>query len=205
MKITLLNHASILFDFGNQKLLCDPWFEGNTFKEGWGLQWEVENSYEIIKECTHLWISHFHEDHLNKKTLKKIISINPNIQVLVNNSFNFNMENLIRSYGFNNTINLTERKKYTFSEELNLTRYPATGIDNFLLIEYQKKRYLNFNDVVLSAPALSLIAKKIGNLEIIFSNFNHAGKLLNSKLKNKDIKKDLIKNFKKYLEQFDSK
>ena len=44
------------------------------------------------------------------------------------------MENLIRNYRFNNTINLTERKKYTFSKELNLTCYPANGINNFLLI-----------------------------------------------------------------------
>ena len=41
-KIILLNHASILFEFGSFKLLCDPWFEGNTFCEGWGLKWEVK-------------------------------------------------------------------------------------------------------------------------------------------------------------------
>ena len=133
IKITLINHACCLFEFGKDKILCDPWLEGNTFEEGWGLRWESIGAYDFLKKSTHLWVSHFHEDHLNKITLEKILTINPKIIVLANNSHNFKMMNYFKNIGFKKVLALNERAKYRISNALSITRYPATGIDNLLV------------------------------------------------------------------------
>ena len=67
IEITLLNHASCIFEFGSYKLLCDPWFEGSVFGGGWGLQYTTKNCYKLAEKSTDLWVSHFHEDYLHKK------------------------------------------------------------------------------------------------------------------------------------------
>ena len=201
VKFTLINHASCLLEFGDFKLLCDPWFEGNTFNDGWGLKWKVEDALKFIEKSTHLWISHFHEDHLNKQTLEKILKKNKNIIILANDSFNFKISFYLKKLGFKNIFILNERKRYHF-ENVILQRFPATGIDNFLLIQYEGKKYLNLNDVNLSQKALRLISKKIGKIEIILTNFNHAGKLLKSSFSRNKVYKSLIANYQSNLKPF---
>ncbi len=89
MKIHLLNHASVLIEVGQVKLLTDPWFWGNCFENGWGLKYDNENALELAKQATHLWISHFHADHFRTPTLRKLVEVNLNIIVFGNRSLNF--------------------------------------------------------------------------------------------------------------------
>ncbi len=204
MIITLINHASCLFEFGSYKLLCDPWFEGSVFGGGWGLQYESKKCYELVENATHLWISHFHEDHLHKKTLLKIFDINPELIIFANDSCNFKMSNFFQSINSKNIISLDERKEYVLSENSSIKRYPATGIDNALLIKHNGFNYLNLNDVVISKFALKLLAMEMGSIEIIMSNFNHAGKLLKSSFHKDKIRKSLIKNYQNNIKPFHS-
>ena len=203
MNITLINHASCLIEFGDYKLLCDPWYEGSVFSGGWGLKYESRGCYEFVKKSTHLWISHFHEDHLHRNTLIKILEVNPNLIIFANDSYNFQMSKFFQKMGSKNLIILEERKEFQLSEDSSIKRYPATGIDNALLIKHKGYSYLNLNDVVLSNIALKLLSAQIGPIEIIMSNFNHAGKLMVNKFDNKNIRKSLIENYQKNIAPFD--
>ena len=205
MKITLINHASCIFEFGSYKLLCDPWFEGFVFGGGWGLQYESKKCYELVENATHLWVSHFHEDHLNRKTLLKILEMNPELIIFANDSCNFQMSKIFKSINSKNIISLDERKEYLLSNNSSIKRYPATGIDNALLIKHCGYNYLNLNDVVLSKVALRMLAKEMGPIEIIMSNFNHAGKLLKSSINKNKIRKSLIENYQDNIEPFNAK
>ena len=71
MKIEFINHASISIELGCIKLLCDPWYFGKVFSNGWQLRYENRHWKEAVKKCTHLWISHLHPDHFHPTTLKK--------------------------------------------------------------------------------------------------------------------------------------
>ena len=73
MKLTLLNHASCIFEFDDVSILCDPWLDKIIFNEGWGLKWKVDFNFKIISNCKYLWISNFHEDHLHKKLYKTFL------------------------------------------------------------------------------------------------------------------------------------
>ena len=77
LDIKCLNHASLSISFFDKfKIIFDPWFYGNTFSDGWGLLYENNEAINEIKNADYLWISHFHADHFNLLTLKKIFEIN---------------------------------------------------------------------------------------------------------------------------------
>jgi ribonuclease BN (tRNA processing enzyme) len=206
IKIKFLNHASIQIEVADFKLLSDPWFFGTCFQEGWGLKINNEKALEIITTSTHLWISHFHSDHFHIPTLKKILEVNPEIMVFGNDSYNFQLNKAMKGLGFKNIIPIYERKKITVNSKVEIIRYPATGIDNMLLIKTPYGNILNYNDCNLPTLTRKMIRKKIGPIDILATNFNHAGKLLNYPLSDPKVIKGKLKNsFKNNYDSFDAK
>jgi hypothetical protein len=178
MTIELLNHASIVVRYGAISLLCDPWFEGTCFSGGWGLRYINPYAFEKASGCTHLWISHFHNDHLHMPTLQQVARRAPEIEALANVSLNADVRGPLRRAGFTKLHPLYERNPVSLSDGFEVTRYPATGIDNMLVIRIGGQTVLNLNDCNLPARALRHLIRKIGHIDILLANYNHAGKLL---------------------------
>jgi hypothetical protein len=196
MKIHLLNHASIIIESEDVILLFDPWFFGTAFSGGWGLRYDNPLCLEHAKRCTHLWISHFHQDHFHVPTLKKLLEINPEIIVIGNHSFNFQLDVALGNIGFKNIISFKERTKLKLSDNFEITRYPTTGIDNMLYLSIKGIGILNYNDCNLPIKAAKKIKNKIGKIDILFNNYNIATKVLEYPLSSpEEIKSGLIKNF----------
>ena len=192
MKIEILNHAAIVIESGTLKLLCDPWFSGTCFEQGWGLKYHNPQCFEVAKSCTHLWISHFHGDHFHVATLRELARINPEIIVLGNHSVNFQLDSALKNIGFLNVIPLLERQEMEIADNIKIIRYPTTGIDNMLLLECDNIRLLNYNDCNLPVKAIKTLVKKLGRIDVLLNNYNHAGKLLSYPLPStKEIKDDL--------------
>ena len=105
------------------------------FRGGWGLQYDNPEALQKAKSCTHLWISHFHPDHLHMPTLKQLAALSPEITALANDSANFRISEALQQAGFKNIVPLYERRKLPLTSHLKVTRYPTAGIDNMLLIE----------------------------------------------------------------------
>jgi len=178
LTIQLLNHASVIITIGEIKILCDPWFSGTCFEGGWGLKYDNSSCLELSKKCTHLWVSHFHTDHFHMPTLKEVAKVNPDIVVLGNRSFNFKIDEAIKRAGFKTVVPLYERKWMKLPGNVDIIRYPSTGIDNMLLIKTRDAVILNYNDCNLPFRAMKSLARKMGKVDIMLNNYNHAGKLL---------------------------
>jgi hypothetical protein len=203
MKISFLNHASVFIEVDQVKLLTDPWFEGYCFNGGWGLRFQNDRAWEKAKLATHLWVSHYHGDHFHPPTLKKILSINPGITVIGNNSYNFQMDESLRQLGFTKIISFRERKAIRLNPDTELMRYPTTGIDNMLLVRSKSGTVLNYNDCSLPVSSRKMLSKKIGKVDLFLSNFNHAGKLLLYPYpSDEEIKKKLVDAYKENLSIF---
>lgn len=208
MRIEYLNHASVIIKSHEQSLLCDPWFSGTAFGGGWGLQYDNPEALEKAKLCTHLWISHFHPDHLHMPTLKQLAALAPNITALANDSANFRVSEALQQAGFQNIVPLYERRKLPLTSGksplpsgMKVTRYPTAGIDNMLLIETPAARILNYNDCHLPLGALKLLIRKIGNVDILLNNFNHAIKFLdNPRKSDEEIRNQQKTTYKKVLD-----
>jgi len=200
MRIEYLNHASVIIKSGEQSLLCDPWFSGTAFGGGWGLQYDNPEALQKAKHCTHLWISHFHPDHLHMPTLKQLATLTPEIIALANESANFRISEALQRAGFKNIVPLYERRKLPLTNDMKVTRYPTAGIDNMLLIETPEGSVLNYNDCHLPIGALKLLLRKIGKVDVLLSNFNHAIKLIdNPRKSNEEIRDNQKSNYKKAL------
>ena len=201
MRIEYLNHASVIIKSSGQSLLCDPWFSGTAFGGGWGLQFYNPEALQKAASCTHLWISHFHPDHLHMPTLKELAALSPEITALANDSANFRISEALQQAGFRNIVPLYERRELPLTSDLKVTRYPTAGIDNMLLIETPEGTILNYNDCHLPIGALKLLIRKIGNVEILLNSFNHAIKFIdNPRKSDEEIRTQLKKNYKKVLD-----
>jgi hypothetical protein len=194
--ISLLNHASTLVEAGPVRLLTDPWFFGTAFEAGWGLRYENGAALEQAATATHLWISHFHEDHLHAPTLRALAALNPDIQFVANESHNFDMTERARRLGFRHVLPFRERTELSLAPGITVFRYPTTGIDNMLLLRGLGWTMLNFNDCVISDLAARMLARRIGRVDLFLCNFNHAGKLLRTgPIDDAHVKRILIENF----------
>lgn len=177
IELQYLNHAAMVVEMDGVRLLSDPWFEGSCFSEGWGLSYENPDAYEVAATATDMWISHWHSDHLHVPTLRKLVALNPNIRVWANVSANFSMAERMRGIGFRNVFSLDERRWCTIGGGVRIQRFPTASIDNMLVMEGPSGRVLNYNDCNLPLRALGALRSKIGPIDLMLTNYNHAGKL----------------------------
>ncbi|MCG3176572.1 MAG: hypothetical protein MOGMAGMI_01530 [Candidatus Omnitrophica bacterium] len=178
LSFELINHASILLTAGAVRLLSDPWYEGTCFKGGWGLRYDNPGAYTEAATATDLWISHYHGDHLHIPTLRKLAALRPDLRVHANVSANFEMVTPLRAAGFKDVRPFGELRWEKLGGELSIRRHPCTGIDNCLVMETPSARLLNFNDCNLPVGAIRQLARRTGPVDVLFTNFNHAYKLL---------------------------
>jgi hypothetical protein len=206
VEISLLNHASMLIAAGPIRLLTDPWYFGTAFEAGWGLRYDNPAALDAAATATHLWVSHFHEDHLHPPTLRLLAERNPDIVFLANQSYNFDMTGAAARFGFKHVLAFPERETFSLEGGISVTRYPTTGIDNMLLMRGADWTLLNFNDCVISDLAARMLAKKIGPIDLFATNFNHAGKLLRrTRIDDDAVKRILAENFHRTYRPFQPK
>jgi len=177
IRVHYLNHASLLLEVGGVRMLFDPWLEGTAFSGGWGLRYDNPEATRLAATATHLWISHWHSDHLHAPTLSKVAEINPDMVVLANVSANFSMVERMASLGFRDVRPIGERETLELNDETTCCRYPTAGIDNMLHIVTGSWSILNYNDCNLPVKAIQRLRKHIGPVDLLLTNYNHAGKL----------------------------
>lgn len=206
MRIDYLNHASVIFKSGEVALVCDPWFSGTAFAGGWGLQYDNPDALPKAKLCTHLWISHFHPDHLHLPTLKRLADLAPGMVALANDSANFHVSDALRRAGFRNIVRLDERTWFPLAGGIRVARFPTAGIDNMLVIDTPEGRLLNYNDCHLPVDALKLLMRKVGRVDILLNSFNHAIKFMDHpRRSDEEIRNELKTNFKKVVDTINPK
>lgn len=72
MKITLVSHASLLVETCGKRLLTDPWYEGTIYHDAWELC-PAPPRLPDFRALDALFISHGHPDHLEERTLRRIL------------------------------------------------------------------------------------------------------------------------------------
>jgi len=177
-QVEYLNHASVLLELGEVRLLSDPWYEGTAFSGGWGLSYAEPEAYRRASRATHLWISHWHSDHLHAATLRELARRSPGLVVLANESANFSMGERLRGLGFSRVIPFPEREPIDLGGGVRVVRYPAAGIDNMLHVRAGGWSLLNYNDCNLPRSAARRLARRMGPVDLMLTNYNHAGKLM---------------------------
>ncbi|GGK16343.1 putative Rieske 2Fe-2S iron-sulfur protein [Pilimelia terevasa] len=73
MKITFLGHAGVHIAAGATRLVCDPWFSAHgAFLGGWHPLPDNGDCAPLVDDATHVYVSHGHEDHLDRDVLASL-------------------------------------------------------------------------------------------------------------------------------------
>jgi hypothetical protein len=175
MKITFTGHSSIHISFTNGKgLLMDPWYKGKVFNDSWAM---VSKAYEVpYDQINYLWISHEHPDHFNIPSLKMFpLEAKERIEVLHQKHSSLRMVKALRGMlGFKNITELGLYNWVKLDEDIHVFCGSVGTMDSFIAVRSGGKTVLNLNDCVLNSSQLSYLKRKIGHIDILFTQFSFA-------------------------------
>tara|TARA_Y100000590_G_C15670250_1_gene995983 strand:- start:204 stop:1544 length:1341 start_codon:yes stop_codon:yes gene_type:complete len=178
--IKFINHASVLISHGDIKILSDPWYTGPVFHNGWRLLHEIEEKkiLNILKEVTHIFISHEHPDHFNtsfflNQDIKDIL-IKKNIEILFQYTKDKRVFNFLNKNGFN-------IREYKSNEKIDLGKALQAKIikhdfyDSSLILETPDLKILNLNDCPMrEVQQIKKFKKKHGPFDVLLTQFSYA-------------------------------
>ena len=139
--VQFLNHSCILVKGVDTKILCDPWFEGSAFGDGWSLLYD--KSHEINNlEFDYIWISHEHPDHFSIASLSKL---NTPKTIIYQETKDKKVKIFLEKKG-HKVIEL-QHKTTKVVGDLSLTCIVCDGYDSSLIVKFPDGNILlNIND-----------------------------------------------------------
>ena len=139
--IKFLNHSSVLVSYKETKILCDPWFHGSAFQDGWSLL--SDNSHDINDlDFNYIWISHEHPDHFSIPTIS---SLKKKTKFIYQKTDDRKVLNYLTKKG-HEVIEIEHNSK-TRIGDIDLILFICDGYDSSLLFDFENKyTFLNIND-----------------------------------------------------------
>jgi UDP-MurNAc hydroxylase len=140
--VNFLNHSCIELVAPNTTILCDPWFSGTAFVDGWSLLHDKSHDINNLS-FDYIWISHEHPDHFSIPTIN---SLQSPAKFLFQETKDKKVKNFLESKG-HKVIELAN-KKPTQKGDLELTCVICDGYDSSLVVKFPNGRIVvNINDV----------------------------------------------------------
>ena len=175
--VKFLNHSCVEIRSDKTTILCDPWFKGKAFGDGWSLL--AENTHDINQlEFDYIWISHEHPDHFSIATIKSL-------QCPAHFLFQDTVDKKVRVFLEKNGHAVTElpNKKLVQIGDLKLTSIVCDGFDSSLIVNFPNgQSLLNINDARVDIGnhleneiVAALDGTKLTLLMLQFSYANWAG------------------------------
>lgn len=174
------SQACISFDYHDQIILCDPWFDGDVFNRSWSLLKKPNLAHIDFSKLQHIWISHQHPDHLHFATLRKIRELTaPRLPtVYFRERHNKDVVQAISALGFP-VVELREHERTHLYDDVWITSFP-TGMDCAAVFEIGGECILNQNDCQLDAKQAGVLKKQYPSIDAWFFQFSLAGYYANS-------------------------
>lgn len=142
--LTWVNHASVVVESRDVRLITDPWLEGTVFNNGWKLLSPTRLRYEDFAGITHIWFSHEHPDHFAPANLRRIPEEDRRrIKVLYHETRDRRLIDVCKGFGFE-VRELPEGKPVSIAPDFRLLCRPQHLGDSWMAIfaEGQTIRYV---------------------------------------------------------------
>jgi hypothetical protein len=172
MIIEFISHAGFIVEAASKKIFIDPWTRSKTFNDSWALlAGDIDVDYSDID---YIFVSHEHPDHFNFPTLKGIPEQDrKRIKILYQKHASLRLKEAFEKLGFAQVIELPIYK-WTIIDGIELYCGSAGSMDSFLAVKSDDKTILNLNDCVFSEKQYRYIARQVGKVDFLFTQFSFA-------------------------------
>jgi UDP-MurNAc hydroxylase len=193
MKLRFVSHASFSVESNGITLLCDPWLLGKAFNQGWALV--SPSAFVDWKKIDYIWISHQHPDHLNFPTLKSLDkNERRNIKMLYQKHASDRIPRVLRGMGYRNIHELKLHLWTHLSAGVDVMCGSCGSMDSWIAIRVDGITLLNLNDCVISLHHLENVARLVGRVTILLTQFSFANWIGN----NADEKGEIVRKLQDF-------
>ena len=182
MKLQWVNHASLVVEHDDVRLISDPWLEGRVFADSWGLLSESTFTAEDFASVSHLWFSHEHSDHFFPPNLRKIPpDIRANLPVMVQTTPDRKIVDWSLENGFRDVRELPSGEWVELSPDVRVLCQPARFDDSWLAVEAGGELLLNLNDCILDTEErMQQVMEQLGRpVDVLLVQFSYSARVAN--------------------------
>jgi UDP-MurNAc hydroxylase len=178
MTIQFLGHAGFLVECGGDSILCDPWFSPyGAYAASW-FPFPANDAieFERIERATHLYISHWHEDHLDEWFLHTRSELFKRSVIVVIPKFQYpRLKEVIAQCGYTNILEIEDEYVTSNGTHIYIQRdeNPLYS-DSSITIGSGDFVFVNSNDCKLTIGQEEEILKRFGAVTIYAAQFSGA-------------------------------
>ena len=147
IKLHTCGNATLIIERDSKPIIAtDPWLDTHTAYFGsWSTSHKIPSLHlDLLEKVPFIWISHFHPDHLNLRSLLKLKAREKTI--LLSYQYCSRVAEDLRKAGMK-VIVLSPRKFINLAEGVDVATFPILKtIDSVLLIKCKKNLIINAND-----------------------------------------------------------
>lgn len=161
IKIHSCGNATLIVEKDKKPVIAtDPWLHFHTAYFGsWATNYKIPQFHlNLLEKVPYIWISHFHPDHLNIRSLLKLKGREK--KILLSNQHHNRVAHDLRKAGFQ-VIILPSKSYINLDEDINIATFPILNtVDSCLIIKIKNNLIVNLNDT-LCDPAKAFLKKEI--------------------------------------------
>jgi UDP-MurNAc hydroxylase len=180
MQITALGHAGFFVDCGVDKILCDPWFSlGGAYAASW-FPFPSNEHLDLaqLETASHLYISHWHRDHLDEDFLRsRSPEFKQRVQVVTAQFYAPKLQDWLRDWGYQQIQELPGNSEVVTAAGTRLylqTDENPSFADSALTIAADGQVFLNTNDCKLSIRQELDLVERFGPIHMMAAQFSGA-------------------------------
>jgi len=147
IKLHTCGNATLIIEKDSKPIIAtDPWLDTHTAYFGsWSTSHKIPSFHlDLLEKVPFIWISHFHPDHLNLRSLLKLKAREKTI--LISYQYSSRVAEDLRKAGMR-VIVLSPRKFINLAEGVDVATFPILKtVDSVLLIKCKKNLIINAND-----------------------------------------------------------
>jgi L-ascorbate metabolism protein UlaG (beta-lactamase superfamily) len=119
---SVIANGCALADFGERRLLIDPWCVGDLYRGAWSCYPTPRHADRFLAQATDCFISHIHEDHCDPQTLARLPKT---LRMLLPDRYpNHVLRRKVEAAGFANVVMIPEGEPFAFADGIRLTVVP---------------------------------------------------------------------------------
>jgi hypothetical protein len=182
MRADFVGHATLLVRHGQLSILTDPWWTGPAYHGQWfPYPLPVPERYDL-RRVDAVYISHAHEDHLHRGTLKQLLEQAPDAEAIIPERYDTHMREYLHRIGFRRIREVASGTSVTLRKGTDQARLTlVTHMDDSMLaLEAGGEVLLNANDA-LHASSRELIEvycrylkRRLPRIDYLFCGFGGA-------------------------------